>query len=1137
MMVPDYALIGEISLYSMGFVDARSLAGKIVDTYKLCSEQLSSQHHYDYGMRAVKSVLTAAGNLKLKYPNDDEPMLVLKAINDVNLPKFLAQDIPLFNGIISDLFPGVKLLKPDLDALIATLKTVCESRNLQPTPFFIEKTLQVYEMILVRHGLMVVGEPLGGKTCAYQSLAAALTIIENEKPGGFIENKVVYKIINPKAITMGQLYGQFDPVSHEWSDGVLATAFREQASANNDDRKWIVFDGPVDAVWIENMNTVLDDNKKLCLMSGEIIQMTNQMNMMFEPADLEQASPATVSRCGMIYLEPKQLGWRPLKDSYLKKGIPTTCTPEQVTLINDFFEWIVPPSLEFIRHNCKVFIPTSELHLVQTMIRLYSSILKGESGKDDEANQNTIWLQYSFIFCIVWSLGSTLTQESREKFDVFYRQLLLGNNQESPRPDSFSLSKNQLFPEKGIVFDYICDSRTNQWVGWIDTVDRELLKLDPQANVNELIIPTDETARQTYFLKIYLKNNIPQLFVGPTGTGKSVITLNYLMGLSRDKWLPNAMNFIARTTAGQTQDLIMSKLFRRGKGTYGPPPGKKCILFVDDLSMPQKEIYGAQPPIELLRQWIDHGNWYDKKDTSPIYLIDMIFVGAMGPPGGGRNEVTSRMIRHLSILAIDAFDDNTLRKIFTAIIDWHFSKDYEGEIVRWARQMVVATLQTYKSAMAQFLPTPAKSHYMFNVRDFSRVVRGLLLVPPTHLKEPPKLMRLWVHEVYRVFYDRLVDEKDRVKFFQLMSATTLECFKTDVPKLLGHLGDGKTVTDADMRNLMFGDYMDPKADPRVYDEITELEKISDIMEGYLKEYNSVSKNQMHLVLFEFAIEHISRIARVLKQDSGHALLIGIGGTGRQSLTKLSTFMAGYDVMQIEIGKQYGMNEWKEDMKRLLKLAGNFGKQTVFLFSDNQIKDENFVEDINMILNTGDVPNLFQADEKGEIMEKMQAAAKDLGKKIEASPLALYNFFVDRVKANLHVVLAMSPVGDAFRNRLRIFPSLINCCTVDWLTLWPENALEKVARKSLEGIDIPADLRKGAVSICKFFHMKAETLAKKFEDELGRHVYVTPASYLELILTFKQVIQGKKDEIMNAKLRYLGGLEKLAFAAGEVITFD
>lgn len=245
-----------------------------------------------------------------------------------------------------------------------------------------------------------------------------------------------------------------------------------------------------------------------------------------------------------------------------------------------------------------------------------------------------------------------------------------------------------------------------------------------------------------------------------------------------------------------------------------------------------KEKYGAQPPIELLRQWIDQGNWYDKKDTSRIELIDVVLIAAMGPPGGGRNDITGRFTRHMNIFAMDSFSDDTMMKIFTTITDWHFSRGFEASFPRNGRLIVQATMDIYKKTIENFLPTPAKSHYIFNLRDFARVIRGVLLAPAKVLKDEKKLFRLWVHEIYRVFYDRLIDDSDRVMFFNLVKKISDDVIKIDLNKLLEHLKQDTPgpLNDNHIRNLIFGDYAKPDEGEKIYDEVTDLSELSKIME-------------------------------------------------------------------------------------------------------------------------------------------------------------------------------------------------------------------------------------------------------------------------------------------------------------------
>nr|XP_046251760.1 dynein axonemal heavy chain 12 isoform X2 [Scatophagus argus] len=1134
MMVPNYALIAEISLYSYGFLNAKPLSVKIVMTYRLCSEQLSSQFHYDYGMRAVKAVLVAAGNLKLKYPDENEDILLLRSIKDVNEPKFLSHDIPLFNGITSDLFPGISLPEADYQLFLEAAEECCKNHNVQPTQVFLQKMIQTYEMMIVRHGFMLVGEPFAGKTKVLHVLADTLTLM-NERGYGD-EEKVIFRALNPKSITMGQLFGQFDLVSHEWTDGIVAKTFREFASSDTPDRKWVVFDGPIDTLWIESMNTVLDDNKKLCLMSGEIIQMSSQMSLIFEAMDLSQASPATVSRCGMIFMEPAQLGWDPLVISWMNTLPDTLRGPESRSLVLELFHWLVPPALRMLRKHCREVVSTSNSNTVVSLCRLFEMLLT-DPVKEDPGDKNVrTWIMGAFAFSLVWSVGGSCDAESREKFSEFFRVTVSGKSDEHPIPAAVGKWECPM-DERGLVYDYFFEFKgKGRWIHWNDAIKNVNLG-NKNTKVQEIIVPTIDTVRYTYLMDLGISYGVPLLFVGPTGTGKSVYVKETLMNnLDKDCYLPFFINFSARTSANQTQNIIMSRLDKRRKGVFGPPMGKKCVIFVDDMNMPALEQFGAQPPVELLRQFIDHGNWYDLKDTSRITLVDLQLISAMGPPGGGRNAVTSRFLRHFNIFSINAFSDDTMVRIFSSVVAFYLkNNEFPPEYFTVGNQIVTATLEVYKKAMKNLLPTPAKSHYTFNLRDFSRVIQGCLLLKKESLENKHTMIRMFVHEVFRVYYDRLVDDKDRAWLYQLMNDILKNHFKESFEKVFDHLKQGTKLVEEDMRNLLFGDYMNPdlEGDERLYAEVSSMESFSRVAESGLDEYNQMHKNRMNLVMFGYVLEHLSRISRVLKQPGGNALLVGVGGSGRQSITRLATSMAHMTLFQPEISKSYGMNEWRDDLKMLLKNAGVKGQKMVFLLTDAQIKDEAFLEDVDSVLNTGEVPNLFAIDEKQEILETLRPIAQAGNKNLELSPLTLFAFFVARCRENLHVVVAFSPIGDAFRNRLRQFPSLINCCTIDWFQPWPEEALERVANSFLESLEMSQNERQEVIPICKTFHTSAKQLSQRFLSELGRHNYVTPTSYLELIAAFRLLLTQKRDTVMKAKQRYTNGLDKLAFAESQV----
>jgi dynein heavy chain len=1121
MMVPDYALIGEIFLYSYGFANAKELGRKATQALRLSSEQLSAQDHYDFGMRGLKSLLVASGAGKRKYGDTlPESTIAFKAFLDVNQPKFTAGDIPLFAGIISDLFPNVEKPPEDNQALEEAITKATEELGYQANQYHVLKVVQLWETILVRHGLMVVGLPPCGKSAVNMALQGTLALLDDQD----VFMPVTRYLINPKSIFQRQLYGSFDENTHEWADGVLAIAVRTTTMAMGDGRRqWIQLDGPVDAIWIEDMNTVLDDNKKLCLLSGEIIKLSPVTNMIFEVADLAVASPATVSRVGVIFMEPQNLGWRPPVTSWIE------AQPEHIyERLGEHLVELFDANLDALivqLRRCKLPIPCplisigieswmgiSICRLLEALLMYHFNPKKLPSQAEMEVKCDAL-----FYFACLWVIGGCTDETGRPKIELMLRDIMAQTN-ESMFKSKWDLNgicewrpvpskQNVPDADKGTLFDFYVDD-FGKWSSWNQKMAK--LDLDPKAEFHTIIVPTLDMTRNQYILAQNIAAEKHTLFSGITGTGKTVAAQNMLLkNMDKERYVSMAFAFSAQTTHNQTQDIIDGKLDKRRKGVFGPAMGKRMLIFVDDLNMPAMETYGAQGAIEILRQFMYQGGWYDRKSFDLKKLIEISFIGAMAPPGAGKNNITARYAWNFNFLFFVPYVGDGLNKIFETIMKSYLSQ-FGSAISGAAKGLVAGSISIYESVASNLLPTPEKSHYTFNLRDMSRVFQGISMCQKESLPDVDALVRCWAHELQRVFQDRLINSTDSDWFEGILKTEMETSFKK------------KWSAIVKVEPMVWGSFMYP-AKPW-YQEITDHDELIVRVQECLTDFNGMSKRQMALVLFVAFVQHVSRICRVLDLPMGNALCIGVGGSGRKSVCTLASFVVDYDVFQIEISKSYGQNDWHEDMKRLLMGCGGAKQtRTTFLFSDTQVQQETFLEDISNILNTGEVPNLYAQEDKMTIQEGCQKLANADGAQ---TPAEIFSWYVDKCKKNCHIVLCLSPIGGAFRARLRSYPSLVNCCTIDWFLEWPKEALLAVGKQFMKQVDLDPTVSAGVVRVMVQMHSGIYATTDRFRKVIKRHYYVTPTSYLELINSFTTLIGRQRNAVTTAKGRYDGGLEKI-----------
>jgi len=1110
MMVPDRQSIIKVKLASCGFYQTAELSKKFHVLYKLCEQQLSKQPHYDFGLRNILSVLRTAANSKKENPSEPESTLLLRTLRDMNLSKFSPDDVPLFLSLLGDMFPGIVVDKNSNDRLESSFVSNILKSGLTNEPGWFSKIIELNSMVLVRHGVMLVGTAGSGKTTCLNILRESLNEID-------VPHKEIR--MNPKAITSPQMFGKLDSLSNDWTDGIFSAIWRKVCKTKNSNF-WITLDGPVDAIWIENLNTVLDDNKLLTLANGDRIAMGPHIRLMFEVENLNNASPATVSRAGIVFLSESTLGWTPYVTSWVQmKGI------DQRTFLQKHV-FAVINALNVEESKFSSYINVTFASRLNNGLCLLDELMSDTANTADHVTETLI------CFAMAWCIGGILEHQGRIAIDKALKYSNLCD----------------LVPRNASIFDGFVSS-DGYWGTWNSAVPAwKFTKGEPFMNT---VVPTEESVRISFLTGMILRTKGHVLLVGPSGSAKTSIVDTFISAMLQqsDSLVSQKINLSSALSPQDFQFAVENWVEKRQGRTFGPPAGKSLIIFVDDCNLPRINKWKDQPTNEISRQLVEFNGCYNlERPGEWKNIVDLKWIMAMVSPGSSSNDVPARLKRHFTVFGIPLPNNNVIESIFGSIIRGHSEVIGLGpKIGQIFAEMPAATTALWNSIQAKLLPTPLKFYYVFNLRDISRIFQGIMCAPSSSIATPIHVLSLWIHECTRVFVDRIIDAHELSWLQDEMKRITSSSFSVDKESSASSFAQSPNsvwvhfMNDANEQNEDESKLESLKA-PFVYESCSIENGLKP--RGYImiQRFNNHPANkgkQLDLVLFNDALVHIAKICRILQLDRGHALLLGVGGSGKQSVSRLAAFISGIKLLQIQSSPGYAVLNFLDDIKLLFRSAGVLGENTCLLITDSDLKTDSFLSIVSSLLSISDVPSLYQKDEIEVLLADLRVVLTKQKVPFEDSNVFFMKVFRERISKFFHIIVTFSPVGSRFNNVCREFPGFLNGCTINAFGVWPVPALELIAQKKVLDAQSKSIILSDASTPTSFVkqvactHSLAIQSAEILMQRYGQRTYFTPKTYLTFLGTFVELYLKKCHHISSQSIKVRGGLEKLLSAVQDV----
>lgn len=1188
MSKPDSQPIAEVLLLSEGFHSSSVLSKKLVTLFDSLRGMLSDQTHYDFGLRTLKSSILACGSqLRSKISASEsldelqasEENVIVLGIGEVLKPKLDSKDVIEYDRIVQTTFPGSsKPSSPLPHGLTRALSSLVDERHLVHDETFSDKLIQLYSLLQHQCGVVLVGSAGSGKTTVWTTLRDAWRQFLSEESAAASSKlkKSSLTVLDAKLLSTRELYGYLDPLTREWTDGLFTKTLRSIA----DDRvdcctsplHWIVFDGDVDPDWAESLNSVLDDNRILTLPSGEQVPLLPNTRILIESENLQHANPSTVSRCGMICFGGSSflLEWlyscilRLLDEAHMN-AISSSCLKDLSSSILDVSRSVIAtqsPALD-----------TTVQALLESFLSLFRDRLntsRAALDKDKASNENypegtqiepNLPLAVRILLnCAITGISAGLSHVDRVEVSQKLMTRVIRIT------DVERTFQGVVLPSS--LADVTVDD-TGNFVEFRDLLVRQASEPHAaDAGGPDDVIPTPTTIRLEHLLRssLHLKSALlsgihPVVLCGPPGCGKSMLLTSALRGTPNLSLV--TLSFSSETSPQHILTALKghTTLTKRPNGSLTLHPkstGCRVVLFCDEVNLEKPDCYGTQKAVSFLRCLTEQHGFWSGSPPSWVSLQGIQIVAACNPADDpGRHKLPDRFIRHCNVVRVEEPNKEDLNIIYGVFVKTLFRK-ISPSLESKAKLITSAMIDFFLRNKETFCPAgggPLEPHYIYSPRDLSRWVRGmsnLLFSESREVEEfgSPRagidLESLWsnvvsafCYEGRRIFCDRLVSSDERQTVEHILSEVALRHLRKEVSR-----SESLYTSWQDSESEGISANFQIVGHPQefrslIYQKLRVFAEEQGLGGSWMGGAGAAKQDDSSAMIDQFAVTddvltHLTRIERILCQPLGHAVLMGAPGTGKKTLARFAAWMLTMEVHQVRSHSSYSEQDFAVDLRSILRRTGVRNQRVLMIFDESHAMESAFLEMMNSLLACGEVPGLFDGDERITLLEDLRLTSPH-GASTEQS---LYVDFIKRVRNNLHIIFTISSFSHrqalaTSKDVLHVSdlskrsPALYNRCTVDWIGDWNRETLEAVAELKIE---VSRGNEKDAITQCA---VDVHGMAKSAVEKSDTIVSVTPRHYLEFIEQINRVALEKGNQIEAGVDRYAEGLDRLKKAGSAV----